>query len=129
MISPKYFREISQRYRLEAGKCNGCGTAYFPPRLICPECKSKDFTKINLNSEGTLLTYTVVRVGSDKFSQQSPFAVGIVELNDGVKITAQLADVDFEHLKIGLKVKMVFRKVQDEGKSGLHCYGYKAILI
>ncbi len=48
MISPKYFREIPQRYRLEAGKCNGCGTAYFPPRLVCPECKSKEFTKINL---------------------------------------------------------------------------------
>lgn len=129
MISPKYFREIPQRYRLEASKCNGCGTAYFPPRLICPECKSKEFTKINLNNEGVLLTHTVVRVGSDKFAQQSPFAVGIVELNDGVKITTQIADVNFDELKIGLKVKMVFRKIQDEGKSGLHCYGYKAVLI
>ncbi len=110
MISPKYFREIPQRYRLEAGKCNGCGTAYFPPRLICPECKSKEFTKINLSTEGTLLTHTVVRTGSDKFSQQSPFAVGIVELNDGVKITTQIADVNFDQLKIGLKVKMVFQE-------------------
>jgi uncharacterized OB-fold protein len=129
MISPKYFREIPQRYRLEAGKCKKCGTAYFPPRLVCLECKSKEFTKINLSSEGKLLTYTVVRVGSDKFSQQSPFAVAIVELKDGVRLTTQLADVEFDKLKIGLKVKMVFRKIQDEGKSGLHCYGYKAILV
>lgn len=129
MISPKYFREIPQRYRLEAGKCKKCGTAFFPPRLICPECKSKEFTKINLSSEGKLLTYTIVRVGSDKFSQQSPFAVGIVELKDGVRITTQLADVEFDKLKIGLKVKMVFRKIQDEGKSGLHCYGHKAVVI
>ena len=110
MISPKYFREIPQRYRLEAGKCKKCGTAFFPPRLVCPECKSKEFTKINLSSEGKLLTYTIVRVGSDKFSQQSPFAVGIVELKDGVKITTQLADVEFDKLKIGLKVKMVFQE-------------------
>jgi uncharacterized OB-fold protein len=129
MISPKYFREIPQRYRLEAGKCKKCGTAYFPPRLVCSECKSIEFTKVNLSSEGKLLTYTIVRVGSDKFSQQSPFAVGIVELKDGVRLTAQLADVEFDKLKIGQKVKLVFRKIQDEGKSGLHCYGYKAILI
>ncbi len=70
----------------------------------------------------------VIRVASDIFSLQTPFAVGIVELKDGVRLTTQIAEVDFEKLKIGKKVKMVFRKIQDEGKSGLHCYGYKAIL-
>ncbi|HAB54075.1 MAG TPA: hypothetical protein DCE80_18165 [Ignavibacteriales bacterium] len=77
-----------------------------------------------------------------KFFGTTPFAVGIVELNDGVKITTQVADVSFEQLKIGQKVKLVFRKIQpacqpsvgkpvgrDEGKSGLHCYGYKAVLV
>ena len=50
-------------------------------------------------------------------------------MKDGVNVTTQIADVDFDKLKIGMKVKLVFRKIQDEGKSGLHCYGYKAILI
>ena len=53
------------------------------------------------------------------FLEHTPFAVGIVELNDGVKLTTQIADVNFDQLKIGQKVKMVFRKIQDEGKSGL----------
>ena len=129
MISPKYFREIPQRYRLEAGKCKKCGHAYFPPRLICPECKSKQFETIKLNLEGKLLTYTIIRIASDKFSIQAPYAVGIVELNDGVKLTTQIADVDFDKIKIGMKLKLVFRKIQDEGAAGLHCYGYKAIVI
>ena len=129
MISPKYFREIPQRYRLEAGKCKKCGHAYFPPRLICPECKSKQFETIKLNPEGKLLTYTIIRIASDKFSIQAPYAVGIVELNDGVKLTTQIADVDFDKIKIGMKLKLVFRKIQDEGAAGLHCYGYKAIVI
>jgi uncharacterized OB-fold protein len=55
--------------------------------------------------------------------------VGIVELNDGVKLTTQIADVDFDKIKIGMKLKLVFRKIQDEGAAGLHCYGYKAIVI
>ena len=129
MISPKYFREIPQRYRLEAGKCKKCGQIYFPPRLICPECKSNQFETIKLNPEGKLLTYTIIRIASDKFSIQAPYAVGIVELNDGVKLTSQIADVDFDKIKIGMKLKLVFRKIQDEGAAGLHCYGYKAIVI
>ena len=129
MISPKYFREIPQRYRLEAGKCKKCGQIYFPPRLICPECKSNQFETIKLNPEGKLLTYTIIRIASDKFSIQAPYAVGIVELNDGVKLTSQIADVDFDKIKIGMKLKLVFRKIQDEGAAGLHCYGFKAIVI
>jgi uncharacterized OB-fold protein len=129
MISPKYFREIPQRYRLEAGKCKKCGQVYFPPRIVCPKCKSRQFETIKLNPEGKLLTYTIIRVASDKFSIQAPYAVGIVELNDGVKLTTQIADVDFDKIKIGMKLKLVFRKIQDEGAAGLHCYGYKAIVI
>ncbi len=129
MISPRYHREKPQRYRLEAGKCKGCGKVSFPPRLICPKCKSKEFETIKLSDEGTIKTFTVIRVASDTFSLQTPYAVGIVELKGGVRLTTQIADVDFNKLKIGQKVKMVFRKIQDEGKSGLHCYGYKAILV
>jgi uncharacterized OB-fold protein len=129
MISPRYHREIPQRYRLEAGKCKKCGEVNFPPRLVCPNCKSQEFDTIKLNDEGKLLTFTIIRVASDKFFGTTPFAVGIVELSDGVKVTTQIADVNFDQLKIGQKVKLVFRKIQDEGKSGLHCYGYKALLI
>ncbi len=129
MITARYHREIPQRYRLEAGKCSGCGQISFPPRLVCPSCKGRKFETVKLSEEGKLITYTVVRVASDKFSKETPFAVGIVELNDGVRITTQLADVDPDELKTGQKVRMVFRKVQEDGKAGILCYGYKAIVI
>jgi uncharacterized protein len=119
MISPRYHREIPQRYRLEAGKCKKCGEVSFPPRLVCPKCKSQEFETIRLIEEGKLVTFTIIRVASDKFFGTTPFAVGIVELNDNVKVTTQIADVNFDQLKIGQKVKLVFRKIQDEGKSGL----------
>lgn len=127
MISARYAREIPQRYRLEAGKCEKCGQVNFPPRLICPKCKGQNFQTVVLGDEGKLLTFTVVRVASDKFSQVTPFAVGIVELNDGVKVTTQIADVDVDELKIGQKVRIVFRRIQEDGKAGILCYGYKAV--
>ncbi|HZY10368.1 MAG TPA: Zn-ribbon domain-containing OB-fold protein [Bacteroidota bacterium] len=129
MITARYHREIPQRYRLEASKCSKCGHITFPPRLVCPECKGKAFETIKLSDEGKLQTFTVVRVSSDKFSKETPFAVGIVELNDGVKITTQIADTDVDELKVGQRVKLVFRKIQDDGRAGIHCYGYKAITL
>lgn len=129
MITARYHREIPQRYRLEAAKCTTCGQLSFPPRLICPKCKGRSFETMKLNDEGTLLTFTVIRVASEKFSKQTPYAVGIVELKDGVRLTTQIVDVDVEKLEVGQKVKLVFRKIQEDGKAGILCYGYKAIAI
>ncbi|MHB8930017.1 MAG: Zn-ribbon domain-containing OB-fold protein [Melioribacteraceae bacterium] len=129
MISPRYHREVPQRYRLEAGKCKQCGNISFPPRLVCPKCKSKTFETVKLSREGKILTFTIIRVGPDKFSKETPYVVAIIELNDGVRITAQVTDCDVNKVEIDAKVKLIFRKIQDEGKSGLHCYGYKAVLI
>lgn len=77
-----------------------------------------------LSDVGTLKSFTIVRVGSDVFSKDCPFAVGIVELQDGVAITTQIADV--EQLEIGQKVRLVLRKIRQDGKAGILCYGYKA---
>jgi uncharacterized OB-fold protein len=129
MISPKYVREVPQRYRLEASKCKGCGKINFPPRLVCPKCGKREFETIRLSDEGKILTFTIIRVGSDTFSRETPYAVAIIEPKDGAKLMAMIADTAFDEVVIGKKVKLVFRKIQDEGVSGLHCYGYKAILI
>ncbi|MBI4535988.1 MAG: Zn-ribbon domain-containing OB-fold protein [Ignavibacteriae bacterium] len=128
MITARYHREIPQRYRLEAGKCEKCGHISFPPRLVCPECKGKSFGTVTLGDSGRLVTFTVVRVGSEKFSKETPYAVGVIELDDGVKATCQLADVDVDELQVGQKVRLVFRRVQEDGKAGILCYGYKAVL-
>jgi uncharacterized OB-fold protein len=128
MITARYHREIPQRYRLEAGKCEKCGYVAFPPRLVCPECRGRKFSAVKLHDEGKLLSFTVVRVASDKFSREIPFPVGIVELNDGVRITAQIADASPDELQIGQPVRLVFRKIQEDGKAGILCYGYKAVV-
>ena len=57
MSSPRYWREIPQRYRFEGAKCKGCGKVYFPPRLICPECQSKEFEHIQLKKDGKVLYF------------------------------------------------------------------------
>ncbi len=128
MANPaKYWREIPQRFRLEAAKCASCGKIFFPPRLICDKCKSRQFEKIRLKDEGKVLTYTIIRVGSSQFADQTPYAVGVVELDDGVRITSQIVDCDFDKLTIGQRVRIEFRKIQKVGAAGILCYGYKCV--
>lgn len=123
----KYWREIPQRYRLEAGKCQQCGFVCFPPRVVCPRCGSRKFAATKLAEAGKLLTYTIIRVAPGPFCDQSPYAVGIAELDDGVRLTAQVVDCDFDALKVGLRVRTEFRKVSEDGEAGIIHYGYKFV--
>ncbi len=123
----RYWREIPQRYRLEAAKCKNCGFVAFPPRQICPRCHSRAFETIILADAGKVVTYTVIRVPPHPFSDQAPYAVGIVELDDGVRVTGQIVDCAFEDLKIGQRVKIEFRKIYEEGEAGVIYYGYKFV--
>jgi len=127
LTPPKYWREIPQRYRLEAGKCKGCGKVFFPPRLVCDECKGREFEKVTLPREGKLVTYTIIHTPAKGFSDEAPFAVGIVELDGGTRITAQVVDWNPDELKVGADVRIEFRKIQRDGTSGILCYGYKAV--
>jgi hypothetical protein len=128
MITARYHREIPQRYRLEAGKCSTCQHIAFPPRPVCPKCKGRSFDTVRLSDEGKIVTFTIVRVASEKFSKQTPYAVGIVELQEGIRITTQIVDAELNKIEVGQRVKLVFRRIQEDGRAGILCYGYKAII-
>jgi len=126
MFAARHWREIPRRYRLEAGKCTKCGKVFFPARLICDECRSRDFETVTLPDEGEILTYTVIRTPPSGFDDEAPYAVGIVKLGD-VQLLTQIVDCELDKIKIGGKVRVEFRLVQDSGKSGVLCYGYKCV--
>lgn len=125
--SARYWREIPQRYRYEAAQCDACGQVHFPPRLVCRQCKGRKFTKTNLAATGAVETFTVIRVAPSGFGDEAPYAVGVIRLDDGVKVTAQIVDCDLESLAIGDRVRLEFRRVQQDGASGILCYGYKFV--
>ncbi len=129
MIAPRIWREMPQRYRYEAGKCKKCGKVFFPPRLICNACKSREFESVNLDRNGKLLTYTIIRVPPSQFKDESPYAMGIVELNGGGRINTQIVDCDFEDIKIGMPLRLEFRRIQAEGEAGVIGYGYKCVPV
>jgi uncharacterized OB-fold protein len=100
----------------------------YPPRESCPKCGGDEFAAMVLPKNGKIVTYTVVRVPPAGFTEQTPLPIALVELENGVRLMAQIGDVaDPESLEIGQKVRLEFRRVSSDGEAGVILYGHKAV--
>lgn len=90
-----------------------------------PDLKQSAKTqRVSLGNFGTLYSFTTVTEAPDGYDDQAPYFVGLVKLDDGPMLTAQITDVDGD-LNIGDRVEMVTRKLTTEGARGMIVYGYK----
>lgn len=135
MSAPRFWREIQTRYNLIGSKCKKCSKVYFPPRIVCPNCKEalngapekKDpiMEKLKLSGKGEIFTHTTVHVAPPGFETQTPYTMAIIKLEEGPKITGQVIDCNPEAISIGTKVQAVFRRIREDGADGAIYYGYK----
>jgi uncharacterized protein len=102
------FYKFLGQCKLMAGKCQKCGKIHLPPRPLCDNCFSTDFEWVNVSGKGKLLTYTVINIAPAQFQALTPYAVGIVQLENGVKIPGMIQGVTQEQLKIGMKLTLDF---------------------
>jgi len=127
MFPSRIWREMPQRYRREASRCKKCGKRFYPPRLVCPECGGRKFETYNMPETGKLETFTVIRVAPSQFSDQAPYAIGVIAFDDGLQMMGQIVDGDLEALKIGQEMRLEFRKVQADGTHGVLSYAHKFV--
>ena len=120
-----YWRQQSQRYRLEGVKCCGCGSVYFPKRVVCICCNSSEMKNINISTDGKIVSWTVIRAAPSGF--ESPYNVGIIELPQGIMVSGQIVG-DAELIEIGKCVRGVFRKIR-ETDDDMIVYGLKFELV
>jgi uncharacterized protein len=102
------FYKFMTHGRLMAGKCVKCGKIHLPPRPLCDNCYSQAFTWMQISGKGKLLTYTVIHVAPAQFQALAPYAVGIVELEGGLKIPGMINGVSQEELRIGMQLTLDF---------------------
>jgi uncharacterized OB-fold protein len=127
MPSPRYWREIPSRYRLEAARCKGCGKVVYPARRICPGCRGRDWDRMALSRTATVVTSTVVHVPPGDLLMEAPYAVAVVETQEGARFATQIVDCDPADVVAGLQVNLEFRLIRREGREGILCYGYKGV--
>ncbi len=80
-----------------------------------------------LGRDGKLVTWTVVYVPPAGHEQSAPYAVGIVEVSGGKRVTVQIVDCDPNTLRPGLHVRLVLRKSVSAARDEVIPYGIKAV--
>lgn len=79
------------------------------------------------SGRGTVWSFTIIPradYAPEGFEYLAPYAVAIVQLEEGPLVTAMLTDVNFADIKIDMEVEMVIRKKRVLGDRGLIVYGY-----
>lgn len=115
----------SESPTLAGSKCKYCGKIYFPHRRICANCLRKDeMEEVPLSRIGKLHSYTILYVAPQGF--EAPYALGYVDLPEGVRIFSMLTDCEpyKKKLRIDMKVETVLGKIR-ESESGVEIISYK----
>lgn len=102
------FYEFMSQKKLMAGRCLKCGKIHLPPRLLCDNCYGQQFEWLQISGKGKLVTYTVIHVAPQQFQALTPYAVGIVELENGLKIPGMIPGLTQEQLRVGMELTLDF---------------------
>ncbi|MCJ7762579.1 Zn-ribbon domain-containing OB-fold protein [Candidatus Bathyarchaeota archaeon] len=102
------FYKFLQQRKLMAGKCLKCGKIHLPPRPLCDNCYSTEFQWVEISGKGKLLTYSIIHVAPPQFQSLTPYTVGIIELDGGLKIPGMIQNLKQEQLKIGMPLTVDF---------------------
>ncbi|PSQ16855.1 nucleic acid-binding protein [Halobacteriales archaeon QS_8_69_26] len=99
-----------EAYYLECA--NGHGE--LPPRRVCPECGSTEFTEEPLPAAGEVRTYTVTHVAAPSFADDAPYVTAIADFGP-VRITAQLRGIDPDDVETGMSVGLGVETTETTG--------------
>jgi len=124
----KFWREQESRYNLEGTHCTNCGSFFFPPRSVCPQCRRKGTIELHkFKGTGEVVTYTTVYQAPNSPNRQTPYTLAIIMLDEGPRLLSEVI-CDPEAISTGMRVRAVFRKLGEEGERGIIYYGTKFVL-
>jgi uncharacterized OB-fold protein len=106
------FNEFLNEGKLMGSKCVKCGAQYLPPRPLCTECQNTEMEWLQFPGKGILAAFTVISVGptmmvQEGFDRMNPYCSGIVQLDEGLKISGRIVGVDTknpENIKVGTRM-------------------------
>lgn len=95
-------------------RCTDCRTYIHPGQPRCPLCLTDTLRPDPVTGNGTVYTYTINRYPWLP-GWKVPFVAAVVELDDqpGLRVTANLVDVEPEDVAIGMRVTVAFIHTDD----------------
>ena len=99
--------------QLIGSRCEDCGAATFPVQSRCPRCSKTTMSELKLPRRGTLISWTtqgfpptIDYMGDPTGKSFAPFGVGLVQLEDVVRVEARLTESDSAKLDFGMEVEL-----------------------
>jgi len=110
------FYEFVDEKKLMGTRCKSCGELFVPPRPVCSACHSEEMEWIEMGGKGKLEAFTVTLYGPTRmveagYDAKNPYCVGVVRLDEGPAISAQILGLDLtkpEAIKIGTPMELTF---------------------
>ena len=103
----EYFDAAAQG-KLMLKKCGECNEVHHYPRALCPFCFSDKVSWVEAKGTGEIYTYSVTRRGGPV-----PYCIAYVTLDEGIRMMTNIVDTDLDTIRIGQKVKVVFKKSEN----------------
>ncbi len=101
--------------RLMVQKCGGCGVLRFPAYEICSKCNSTESSWVPVSGRGEVFSFNIMhQVYHPAFAAEVPYAVVVVELEEGCKFVSNLHGIKPHEIKCGMPVEVMFEKLSDE---------------
>lgn len=99
------------RGELRLRRCQACREWCHVPRLTCPNCASTDWAWERVKGTGRVYTWTVVhRAMHPAFLGDVPYAVLVVELDEGPRLVSGVVDCPLDELVMEMPVEVVFER-------------------
>lgn len=99
--------------RWQTSCCQDCGRQTFPPKPVCPHCWSTAVAWSPLSPRGTLYSWTRIHAAPAVFAAEAPYAVGIVDLDSGIRLACRLVEVSGVELAADMPVEITVLQYED----------------
>ena len=111
--------------RLVGGRCDDCGTLFFPSAHVCPECMSEAVAAADLANDGTLYSWSVVHVAPRGWN--TPYIAGYVDLSDGIRVFAHVTGTDASLLEMDMAVSLTTAILGDDDGVPVESYAFTPV--
>ncbi|MET9376282.1 OB-fold domain-containing protein [Streptomyces sp. NPDC002992] len=116
------FWEGVAAHRLLVQRCGACETLRFPWLPGCNACGSMEWDTVEASGAGTVFSYVVMHhppfpaftVSDGTGDTAGPYAVGLIELVEGVRMVSNVVGVPYDKVRIGMPVRLEFLRVDEE---------------
>ena len=126
------FQQYLSENKLMGSRCSDCTALYLPPRPLCSNCFGESMEWVEMDGKAKLRAFTIVHIAPSAmveagYGRDNPYCSGIVELDEGPSISAQIMGVDVtqpEQIVIGTPLNAVFVE-RGEGEDARSFLGFE----